>query len=108
MLCSSTCSSLSFAIAAFERSETEVVECCLEVVTSALTEGNDYLPNAIAVSFIEDTGLWGPAMAGFIGSWPASMRMEAVHQRQWDSTPGSAKERWHGGGRDARGELQQP
>lgn len=55
------------------------------VFNAALIEGDDDVENAIAVSFVEDTGWWDPAMQSFIEAWPPDLRREA--ERQQGSSP---------------------
>ena len=69
-------------LSAFGASNRDVAHRCLLVISHALTEGNDYIRNAIAVSFVEDTGLWDADVGPFIDSWPAPLRTEAEYQRR--------------------------
>lgn len=52
-------------------------------VGAGLTDGNERVENAVAVSFVEDTGWWDDAMAPFIAAWPEPLRAEARRQRDW-------------------------
>lgn len=69
------------AVQSFEGGQSEVLDRLLVVLDVALSEGTDDVQNAIAVSFVEDTGWWAPAMQSFIESWPAGLRAEVVRQR---------------------------
>jgi hypothetical protein len=62
-----------------------VLQRLLDVVNRALLNGTDYVNNAVAVSSVEDTGWWDPAMQPFIESWPAGLQAEA--RRQQDQGP---------------------
>jgi hypothetical protein len=55
-----------FAIEAFQIGPTDVLERLLSVVSRALVQGTEDVRNAIAVSFVEDTGWWDPPMQSFI------------------------------------------
>jgi hypothetical protein len=70
-----------FAIASFEQGETERLRRLLAFVDGALRDGDEAVQNAIAVSFVEDTGWWDPAMQTFIATWPDGLRVEAERQR---------------------------
>jgi hypothetical protein len=72
------------AITWFEDGQSERLTRLLGVVDTALREGDDAVENAIAVSFVEDTGWWDPDMDRFIAVWPDGLRAEA--QRQRDAT----------------------
>lgn len=53
----------------------------LSVLEWALREGDEYVQNAVAVSFIEDLGWWEPDMRSFIESLPAGLTSEVERQR---------------------------
>lgn len=67
----------------FERGESGPLDRLLAVLDRSLTDGDDSVENAVAVSFVEDTGLWDPAMSGFVDAWPAGLAAEAERQRNW-------------------------
>jgi hypothetical protein len=46
-----------------------------------LQEGDERVENAVAVSFVEDTGWWESDMVAFVASWPTPLRAEADRQR---------------------------
>lgn len=77
-----------FSIEQFERDDSEALSRCLDVVAQGLIEGDEYVENAVAVSFVEDTGWWDPLMQPFIASWPLPLREEAERQRR--AWPGNA------------------
>jgi hypothetical protein len=72
---------LRFAIAAFEQGESERMHALLAVVDKALREGDEDVENAVAGSFVEDTGWWEHAMRIFIATWPDGLNAEAEGQR---------------------------
>lgn len=55
------------AIGMFERGESDSLARLLEVLDRSLVEGDDHVENAVAVSFVEDTGWWDPEMAASMG-----------------------------------------
>lgn len=71
------------AIAAFERGGTDSLQRLLIMLERALIEGDDSVRNAVAVSFVEDTGWWDPEMSAFMTAWPAGLTAEAERQRRW-------------------------
>jgi len=77
-----------FSIERFEDHDTAVLRRCLDVVARGLTDGDEHVENAVAVSFVEDTGWWEPLMQPFMATWPAPLRDEAERQRKW--RPGDA------------------
>ena len=75
-----------FAADAFQESPTDVLERLLTLINRALVEGSEDIRNAVAVSIVEDTGWWDPAMQGFIESWPSQLKQEARRQKAWRPT----------------------
>lgn len=69
------------AMEAFDAGRSPELFRLLAVLNAALIEGADDVQNAIAVSFVEDTGWWDPAMQPFIESWPPDLRREADRQQ---------------------------
>jgi hypothetical protein len=55
----------------------------LVVMDKGLREGDEDVENAVAVSFVENTGCWDPAMLPFIATWPEDLKAEAERQRFW-------------------------
>ena len=51
-----------YAIESFEAGQSDVLGRLLAVVDRALREGTDDVQNAVAISFVEQTGPWNPAM----------------------------------------------
>ena len=72
-----------FAIDRFEVHDTVPLNRCLIAVSTGLTDGDEHVENAIAVSFVEDTGWWDPEMKPFIAIWPSPLLEEAKRQRDW-------------------------
>jgi hypothetical protein len=77
-----------FAIAAFEAGDIDVLRRCLDAVGTGMSDGDDYVQNAIGVSFVEDTPLWDATMGPYLATWPVPLKEEAEHQRKW--RPGDA------------------
>lgn len=72
-----------FAIAAFVDDEIDLLRRCLDAVGTGMSDGDDYVQNAIGVSFVEDTPLWDEAMDSYIATWPPPLAEEAERQRSW-------------------------
>ena len=70
-----------FAIKSFDAGQRDVTDRLLALVDLALREGTDDVQNAMAVSFVEDTGWWDRSMQPFIEAWPAGLRAEVDRQR---------------------------
>ena len=70
-----------YAIQSFDAGQSDVLGRLLAVVDAALRDGTDEVQNAVAVSFVEDTGWWDPAMQPFIEAWPAGLRAEVERQQ---------------------------
>ena len=70
-----------FAFASFERDDEAVTTCLLDFLDLALATGDDPVRNAIAVSFVEDTGWWDPAMVAFIATWPPTLAAEVERHK---------------------------
>ncbi|MEK7424230.1 MAG: hypothetical protein AAB131_10360 [Actinomycetota bacterium] len=70
-----------FALGCFQSGESDVLSSCLDVVAGGLSLGDDYVENAVAVSFVEDTPWWDPSMEPFMAVWPDALRSEVEHQR---------------------------
>jgi hypothetical protein len=70
-----------FAVQSFDAGPRDVLEGLLAVVDDALREGTDDVKNAVAVSFVEDTGWWDLATRPFIEVWPAALEAEVERQR---------------------------
>lgn len=74
---------LRFAIASFERGDEAVTASLLDYVDLVLRTGNDQVENAIAVSFVEESEWWDPAMQAFIVTWPPALAAEVERQNAW-------------------------
>ena len=72
---------LRLAIAMFNAGETEALNLCLGVVATGLTDGDEYVQNAISVSFVEDTPWWDEQMFPFMAAWPDALQAEAETYR---------------------------
>ena len=70
-----------YAIDTFESGSSDVLPRLLDLIERALLNGTEDVSNAMAVSFVEDTGWWDPAMQPFIASWPSGLQAEAQRQR---------------------------
>ncbi len=68
-----------WAVAAFYNGEDVVaVAAVLRLFDNALTKGDEYAVNAVAISFVEDVCPWEPRMSPFIDTWPGALRNEAA------------------------------
>jgi hypothetical protein len=72
---------LRLAVAMFEADETDALNRCLGVVATGLTDGDEYVQNAISVSFVEDTPWWDEKMFPFMAVWPEALQAEAESYR---------------------------
>ena len=72
---------LRYAIEEFNSGRRDKLGRLLSVVEIALCDGTEYVTNAMAVSFVEDTGWWDPGMQPFIDAWPSELRAEVERQR---------------------------
>ena len=72
---------LRLAIALFEANEIAALDRCLRVVATGLADGDEYVRNAVAVSFVEDTPWWDEKMYPFISAWPEALQAEADRHR---------------------------
>ena len=57
----------------------ELVARIIAFADEALRTGDDYVENAICVSFVEMVGPWEPEQQEFISTWPAALQDEARH-----------------------------
>jgi hypothetical protein len=74
---------MRLAIASFEQGDADLLRRLLAVIDAGLRDGDEEVENAVAVSFVENTGWWDPQMQPFIATWPAGLRAEADEQRNW-------------------------
>ena len=66
----------------FEHDSKDQFERLIGVIERGLREGDEQVNNAIAVSFVEDTGWWDPAMQRVIAAWPPALQEEVERQRR--------------------------
>lgn len=69
------------ALAWFEDGSTDALRRLLEVLETALRDGDEYVDNAIAVSFVEDLGWWEQDMQSFIAILPGELAREVERLR---------------------------
>ena len=55
----------------------ELTRSALALLDAALTDGDDYVSNAVSVSFVEDIGPWDPTVRDFVASWPPALLQDA-------------------------------
>lgn len=77
-----TCDLRRYAVEAFESGQTEVLRRLLAVLDRAFLDGDDQVTNAVAVSFVEDSGWWESDTRPFIESWPPGLQAEARRQQE--------------------------
>lgn len=70
-----------FVLAAHDRGDASLVARTLRFLDEALADGDEYVENLVAVSFVGIVGPWDHDRAAFIDSWPAGLRSEAHRQR---------------------------
>jgi hypothetical protein len=63
-------------LTSFEEGDDDLLHRGLALVDRALQIGDEKLRNAVAVSFVEDSGWWEPSVRAFIESWPSGLRAE--------------------------------
>lgn len=71
---------LRLASSLFERGEASALRRLLDVIDTGLRFGDEYVGNAICVSFVELAGPWEPAIQPFMASWPDALQAEASRQ----------------------------
>ena len=72
-----------FVLDARANDDADRVTRSLTFLDRALRDGDDYVQNLVAVSFVENVGPSDPAQADFIATWPTALRNEARRQRDW-------------------------
>jgi hypothetical protein len=70
------------AVQWFDARKNEPLRRLLNVIEAGLREGDEDVENAVAVSFVEDTGWWDESMQPFIAIWPAGLTRELDRQRR--------------------------
>ena len=74
---------LRLALIWFREGRTDALTRLLAVLEAGLREGDEYVSNAVAVSFVEDIGWWEAGMRPFITTLPGELAKEVERQRQW-------------------------
>lgn len=69
------------ALGWFRVGRTAALRRLLSVLERGLREGDEYVENAVAVSFVEDLGWWEPEMQPFIEVLPEGLLAEVARQR---------------------------
>ncbi|WP_300389881.1 hypothetical protein [uncultured Nocardioides sp.] len=69
------------ALDCFRTGRTDTLSRLLSVLERGLRDGDEYVENAVAVSFVEDLGWWDPAMQPFIEVLPEGLLAEVERQQ---------------------------
>ncbi len=69
------------AEAAHETHDFDLRDRSLVLMDSALADGDQALENAVAVSFVEDSGWWEPGKDDYLACWSATLTEELNRQR---------------------------
>ena len=69
-----------FVVAALEEGSVELVQRTLQFLEGAIRDGDQYVQELVAVSFIENIGVWEPEMAPLVLQLPPALRAEACAQ----------------------------
>lgn len=64
---------LRFGVTAFEKGQTDEAVRVLRFVERCLAEGDEYVTNAVQVSFIEDYGHGPKQPDSFLALWPEAL-----------------------------------
>lgn len=70
------------AIDWFRTGRTDALERLLSVLERGLRKGDEYVENAVAVSFVEDLGWWEPELRPFIETLPGELANEIERLRR--------------------------
>jgi hypothetical protein len=70
-----------FLLDAWKRQDIDVLQRGLALLDGALTRGDEYVQNAVAVSFVEDIGWWEPEVQPFLATWPPALAAEVERLR---------------------------
>jgi hypothetical protein len=65
----------------FRAGRTDALGRLLSVMERGLRDGDEYVENAVAVSFVEDLGWWEPGMQPFIKVLPGALVAEVERLR---------------------------
>lgn len=68
----------------FRTGQTAAVVRILSALERGLREGDEYVENAVGVSFVEDLGWWEPDMQPFIENLPGELAKEIETLRRWN------------------------
>lgn len=74
---------LAFAVDTWHSDRRDVTASVLGVVDDALRDGDEYVENAVCVSFVEHVGALPGETPDFIASWPAGLLAERERQLEW-------------------------
>ena len=69
------------AIDWFRTGQAEALERLLSVLEQGLVRGDEYVTNAVAVSFVGDSGWWEPETQPLVNALPAGLLAEVERQR---------------------------
>ena len=67
---------MRFAVSTFSEGRTGVTDRLLKFVDRCLGEGDDYVVNAVGVSFVEDFGAHTGESDALLSRWPSRLRAE--------------------------------
>lgn len=67
---------LRFAVSAFQANDTLTASKVLGLVDQALRDGDEYVQNAVAVSFVEHSGFGPGESEEFLAVWPQGLKEE--------------------------------
>lgn len=70
-----------FLLDAWKRQDDDLLRRGLGLLDAALTTGDEYVENAVSVSFVEDIGWWEPDVQPFIATWPVRLAAEVERLR---------------------------
>ncbi|RFA12254.1 hypothetical protein B7R22_16635 [Subtercola boreus] len=65
---------LRFATASFANGRTDISDRLLRFVDASLTGGDEYIQNAVKVSFVEHFSAWPGETPEFLDTWPLALR----------------------------------
>lgn len=67
---------LRFTVSAFQANDRAAASKILDLVDRALREGDEYVQNAVAVSFVEHAGFGPGETEEFLAIWPQGLKDE--------------------------------
>lgn len=67
---------LRLTVSKFSHGRTGITDRLLRFVDRCLREGDDYVINAVGVSFVEDFGTYPGESDALLARWPAALRAE--------------------------------